>query len=185
MKIIGLTGKMGAGKSTVIQCLKDIQHAGIEVVKFAEPLYLIQEQIYDIIRPVYTRPEDFVKDRKLLQFIGTDWGRETISKTMWTDLWRKKVNGLKEQEEYHRHGLMAISDDTRFDNEAEVIKSLGGVIIQVKSDKTLERINTAGANHSSENGVDLKYIDAIIENNGTIQDLKDSLLTLNSMLHLW
>lgn len=181
MKIIGLTGKMGVGKSTIVTVLKEIQHNEILLLKFAEALCRIQEAAYKEIHPVSQRKADFIKDRKLLQFLGTDWGRNTISETLWTDLWKYKLEGLQ----YVQPNAIIVADDVRFDNEAEVIKSLGGIVIEVRSDKTSNRINTSLSSHSSENGVDLKYIDAIIENNGTIEDLKDCLLTLNTMKDLW
>lgn len=180
MKIIGLTGKMGAGKSTVLELLKEVEQQDVRLVKLAAPLYDMQEMIYKRISPVYTRPDGFTKDRKLLQFLGTDWARNSISPTLWMDLWKAEVLRYK-----HIPNVLIVADDVRFDNEGEVIKSLGGMVISVQSDKTHERIDTSLGNHSSENGIDGKYIDAIILNNGTIQDLKDSIYTLNDVFHIW
>ena len=72
-------------------------------------------------------------------------------------------------------------DDVRFDNEAAAIKKLGGIIVEIESTKTSTRINTkAGiAGHSSEDGIDLKYVDYIIENNGSLRKLG---LALEAML---
>lgn len=186
MKIIGITGKMGSGKSTLIECLYDVQQSNeIRILKFAAPLYDMQHMLYNRISSVYKKPEGFIKDRKLLQWLGTDWGRDTISSTLWTDLWKTQVANIEFSERANYKTHLIVSDDVRFDNEAEVIKSLGGIVIEIRSDKVSERIDTSGSSHKSEAGIDYKYIDAIIENNGTIQDLKDSLLTLNSLLGLW
>jgi energy-coupling factor transporter ATP-binding protein EcfA2 len=183
MKILGLTGKMGSGKSTALNQLNELLHGQIVVIKFAEPLYLMQELIYSMIETVYTRPPDFIKDRKLLQFIGTEWGRNTISPTLWLDLWADRV---KHTASVYPNALIVV-DDVRFNNEAESIRYLGGHIIRLESNKISER-SVSGAEltgHSSENGVDIEYIDYVVENNGTLDDLRTSLLTVNDKLAIW
>lgn len=83
--------------------------------------------------------------------------------------------------------MIIVCDDVRFDNEAEAIKSLGGIIIKLESKKSEERNEAKDgiSGHVSENGLDLKHVDYIIENNGTVEDLKQSLLTLNFKEGLW
>lgn len=180
-RLIAFCGVMGSGKSTAIKCLKDIQHAPITLHKFAQTLYDIQEDIYWRISPVHTRPDDFVKDRKLLQWLGTEWGRETIDKDLWTKLWFRNVKTILE--EYPNY--FVVCDDLRFDNEAVLVKNLGGIIIKIDSDKANQRIDTNLSGHKSESGVNLSYIDYIIENNGSIDDLKTSLLSINEKESLW
>ena len=179
MTLIGFTGSMGSGKSTAIECLKEIQVKQVSNIKFAQPLYDIQEAIYSIIKTVHQRPSTFIKDRKLLQWLGTEWGRDTISKTLWIDLWKRDVEYL--QQNYPSR--IIVSDDVRFENEVDTVKSLGGYIIKIESNK--DRIVKEGTGHSSELGISSEKIDYIIENNGTLDDLKTSLLTLNSKLELW
>lgn len=182
-KLIGFEGKMGSGKSTAIDQLKEVTDYGVMNVKFAQPLYDIQEFIYDRIKQVYTRPDNFIKDRKLLQWIGTEFGRESIRDTLWVDLWREHVRKLH----FDFPKVLIVCDDVRFDNEAEVIKGLGGHVIRITTDKTDTRTVAKDGimAHKSEAGIDNRFVDAIIENNGTIEDLKDSLLTLNGTLGIW
>jgi hypothetical protein len=169
--IIAFTGKMGVGKSTAIEELVEICNKEIKLIKFAAPLYDMQEYIYRRIAPVYTRGEDFIKDRKLLQYLGFEWGRQTIGETVWVDLWKSEVlRVLNRGPKY-----LPVCDDVRFDNEAEAVKSLGGFVIQVTSSKTQDRIKMVGAGHPSESGINKKYIDYIITNDGTIKELRDSL----------
>lgn len=170
--IIAFAGQMGSGKSTAIEKLKKC--AGrVELVKFAGPIYDIQEFIYNTIKPVYTRPETFIKDRKLLQWIGTDWARETISDSVWVDLWKAKVRSVQNQHIYTPN-LTIVCDDVRFDNEAEVVKSVGGHVVQIISDKTQNRIDTTSGivHHKSEAGLNPKLIDYTITNNGTIAEFE-------------
>lgn len=186
MKLIALTGKAGSGKSTTIECLKDLQHHPLVLNKFAGPLYDMQEMIYARIKPVYQRPASFVKDRTLMQLIATEWARKTISDTMWVDLWKIEIENFQKASNNLAIEPIFVCDDLRFDNEAETVKSLGGHIIQIVSIKVDERNVAQGIlGHSSENGIDLKYIDYIVENNGSIDDLRQSLCTLNDKLHIW
>lgn len=167
--IIGLTGRMGTGKSTAINAirkLKDLPYTPVFNVKFAAPLYEMQEHIYEMIKPVYKRPVDFIKDRKLLQWLGTEFGRNSISETIWVDLWTAEVRKL--QSESPRS--IIVCDDVRFDNEAETVHKLGGHIVQIVSDKSDNRIDTrAGlAQHASEAGINPKSVDYIVTNNETV-----------------
>lgn len=183
MKLIGFSGAMGSGKSTAISSLEDIQHRRVVNMKFAQPLYDLQEFAYRRISPVYQKPSNFIKDRKLLQFLGTEWGRDSIYTNLWVDLWKHEVKYLLENEPK----AIIVCDDVRFDNEAVAIKELGGHIIQLICSRNNERINTTNGIplHKSELGIDLKYVDYVIDNNGTVDDLKTSLLTFNTKAALW
>lgn len=173
--IIGLTGKMGVGKSTAIECIRDIN--SIFNIKFAAPLYEIQDFIYDVISRVYKTPEGFVKDRKLLQLLGTEWGRQHIKESLWLDLWKDTVSRVLK---IYDDSIIITCDDVRFDNEAQAVKELGGIVIEIISDKSQNRIDTTQgiSNHKSEAGVDKQYIDFVVHNNGTVEELKAQLYTI-------
>lgn len=172
MKLIGFTGKMGSGKSTAIQHLKD--KYTVCNIKFAQPLYDIQEYAYRRIHDVYTRPADFVKDRKLLQFLGTEWGRGMVGDTVWVDLWKKEISNRGQYNSLFEVDELITCDDIRFDNEAEAIKALGGILVRIESDKANQRIDTTSGivNHPSEQGISEKYIDFTIENNDSIKEFE-------------
>lgn len=173
--LIGISGKMGSGKSTAIEAMKTLGKP-VYVHKFAAPLYQIQEQIYRIIAPVYQRPEDFVKDRKLLQWIGTDWGRETIRESLWIDLWKSRAEMIKTKDPT----VTLVSDDTRYDNEAEMIHSMGGVVIEItRSDSTQHAVGGEGIkNHKSESGISPHLIDYRITNDGTLEEFQEAFKVL-------
>jgi hypothetical protein len=174
--LIGFNGTMGVGKSTAVNLLSATAGSPVVLVKFAQPLYDMQEVVYDRIRSVYRRPSTFVKDRKLLQWLGTDWGRDTISKTLWVDLWKARVKAV--QQEFSK--AIVVCDDVRFDNEGEALTELGGLVVRITSDRAGDRIDTkAGiANHASEAGIAEKYLFRTIANNGTIDEFKESLSKL-------
>lgn len=174
MKLVAFTGQMGSGKSTAIEYYRSnfTNMNGVNLIKFAAPLYDIQSYVYNRIKDVYIPHASFVKDRKLLQWLGTEWGRGTISSTLWVDLWKAEVTKSRSAK-----FESVVCDDCRFDNEAEAVKSLGGVIIQIVSDKASQR-NTAAngiSNHSSEAGIRRDYIDDIVPNHGSIEDFHKAL----------
>jgi ABC-type dipeptide/oligopeptide/nickel transport system ATPase subunit len=172
--LIGFNGGMGAGKSTAIQLLGKIADREVRNVKFAQPIYDIQEYAYQRIASVYQRPANFVKDRKLLQWIGTEWGRDSISPDLWLSIWREEVLRLQ----HLNPDALIVCDDVRFDNEAMALRGLGGKIIRIVADRAQERTMAGIANHASEAGISAHYIDYLVENNGTVSDLNASLTYL-------
>lgn len=170
--IIGFTGKMGTGKSTAIEVIKSAAGHNVVLNKFAQPIYNIQEAVYKEISPVYQRDITFVKDRKLLQWIGTDWARDTISKTLWVDLWQAKARLIQET----NPNAVVVCDDVRFDNEAETIIKSGGTVIQLVGP-------TRGAEegikfHSSESGIDQKLVHYFVHNDKSKDQFKDEIFSL-------
>lgn len=172
--IIGFTGKMGVGKSTAVKELGD----KFKLIKFAQPLYDIQEYAYRRIEGAYKRPENFIKDRTLLQWLGTEWGRNTLSQNLWIDVWKTDAEIALFKGNY------VVVDDVRFDNEAQAIRELGGKIIQITSDRTEERIDTkAGiSGHPSESGVTPNLVDITVKNDLSLTHyLKELEAVFNSL----
>lgn len=178
-KIIAFSGAMGSGKSTAIKCLKDMGYTP-HIIKFAAPLYDIQEYAYRRVQDAYKRSTGFTKDRKLLQWIGTDWGRELCS-TMWVDLWRAEVERalpfLGEKE-------LIVCDDCRFDNEADVVHSLGGKVIKLHRPNSVDHAEGGEGYkaHTSEAGVSGLLLDAVINNDS---DLVNFYKQLDSVVRLF
>lgn len=175
--IIGLSGTMGVGKSTAVEVLRgSAEGRPVFNVKFAQPLYDIQEMVYDRISPVFKRPPEFVKDRKLLQWLGTEWGRDSISKTLWVDLWKARTTQILGQSP----GAVVVCDDVRFDNEADAIHHMGGQVILLTGKRTADR--AAGGvgiqGHSSEAGIAAHLVDMSVANDGTLDAFKAKLCAL-------
>lgn len=164
--IIGLNGYAKSGKDEVAQFIKQIQPS-FEIKKFSGKLKDIAS-ILTGIEP--DRFEDqFFKSkhlpgwdmtaRELLQRLGTEAIRNNIHDKAW-------VKALFS--EYNDHRKWVITD-CRFPNEAQEIKDYGGIIVRV-SRTGFGPVN----NHPSETALDDWDFDAIIENNGTIDDLKET-----------
>lgn len=87
--------------------------------------------------------------RKVLQLFGTDVCRYFVD-DIWVDEVKKKI--------LNNPNINFVVTDLRFDNEALMIASLGGVVIEVV------REGCNGDGHSSEAGISEYLIDVTIEN---------------------
>jgi hypothetical protein len=165
-RVIGLAGLAESGKSTAAEHL--ISTYGYKRLKFADPLKNMCRAIgmtEDMIEGALKEtPVDWLcgrTPRYFMQRLGTDFARDLVGPDFWVGLWRRAANDILAA------GGRVLSDDVRFDNEADTIRSLGGLVYKI------DRPGQSGAgNHSSEEGCD---VDVVIHNNGTIHDLYDRL----------
>lgn len=99
--------------------------------------------------------------RRLLQRLGTEAGRNVLGDSIWVDTLKKKAGAFSR----------IVIPDVRFPNEATTVHELGGVIW---------RVNRPGAGigltHASESEIDNIVPDEVINNNGTLKDLKSRVL---------
>ena len=155
LKVIGLTGIKGVGKSTYADQLRfDLYQEGsadlVRVMSFATPL---KEMLSCIVNRDYLEdkgkiiPHLGVNARHCLQTLGTEWGRN-INNDIWVNLARHEIGETG----------IHIFDDVRFDNEAKMIKEMGGEIW-----KLTRAGHEIKDHHVSESGVDVKYIDKEIK----------------------
>ena len=140
-KLVGICGHIGAGKSTLAKGLTD---DGYRVASFATPL---KRMLVALGLPLECLTDPALKEkphqllmmrtpRKAMQDLG-DWGRQ-----IHPDFW---VNIAKM--EYLAQEVNTVFDDVRFDNEANMIRGLGGAMIRVVRDCTL---TVSGVPHISE-----------------------------------
>jgi hypothetical protein len=121
-RIIGITGKAGAGKSEVARIIVDL--VGGEIAPFARPLKNVA------ISLGWNGDKD-LHGRMLLQELGTTI-REHVSKEKWVDLWKKSIADVTD---------IIIADDVRYDNEALAIRSKSGIIINVQGRQKYRKAN--------------------------------------------
>lgn len=164
-KLLGLTGKMFSGKTTVADYLAT--KTSTHILKLAAPIYEIKDLVY---QRIYKEPP--VKDRKLMQYIGGTWGR-SIDPNLWVNIWEldyKQFRFFKDSE----HQVLVIVDDVRYDNEADKIRSLGGRIVRIEAttEDRATRGTIEGQEHDSEKGVDINLVDLTIFNSGDLNALK-------------
>lgn len=171
--IIGFTGEKGSGKTTAAKALVD--RMDFKRIRFAGPM----KQMVGVIlsRLGYSKgeikqfldgsdknvevPELGVTPRHLLQTLGTEWGRQHVSKDLWAGLTVRQADRISKK------GTDVAIDDCRFPNEADKIHSVGGVIV---------RVNRPGLSsedsHKSEKYYDQVPADFTIQNDRSIRELK-------------
>ena len=161
--IIGLAGKKQSGKTTVAEILRDM--SGFKMESFADP---IRKFVAELCGYTPKELEEFkesphrifgVTPRHIMQTLGTEWGREMISQTIWTDRLRMVL----------RHGPVTdvVIHDVRFENEAEMIRKMGGHIVHVARHPEPDKFDS----HVSEAGVSVIGLDFYMPNYGSIDEL--------------
>lgn len=172
--IIGLTGLAGSGKDTARAALEDLGFTGLA---FADGLrnmiymlldsygvnkdYMNCRELKETIIPGWG-----VSYRHLMQTLGTEWGRGALGVP---DFWVARMGQLLDENYSRLPGevMGVVISDVRFDNEADLVKSRGGVIW---------RITRCGVDpvrgHVSESEMEHIKADLTITNNGTVLELR-------------
>jgi dephospho-CoA kinase len=170
--IIGITGKAGSGKDTLAQnlinngyiklsfgsALKDI----VSIITGWSRDFVDGTNDERHLRETLKHPDYNKTCRELMQIIGTDLFRNQLADNIWVNIIKNKIESDKTNNKF-------VITDIRFNNEAHMIKSMGGHIIQIIRDN-----NQIISSHISENGI-VQDIDYIIENNGSKDELYDKL----------
>lgn len=171
--VIGLTGLINAGKSTVAQHLM-LQY-GFVLVKFAQGLKdmmralgLNESEIEGVLKELPCDKLNGRTPRYAMQTLGTEWGRNHMGQDFWVNLLVQKV---------HQMDCNVVIDDCRFPNEAVAVqRDLQGKVWR------LVRAASYGT-HSSER--DQAYItpDLTLMNTGTLDELLEKVDTVLSDEH--
>lgn len=165
MKLIGICGPMGAGKSVAARILRTITR--LPVVPFAAPIKTMLASVGVPYANLYGTPTEKADPldmlcgksaRHAMQTLGTEW-RDTIGRDLWLKIWLAKVQQAG-----------AIADDVRFDHEAAAIQARGGIVIKIAG-RAAEAAGIQG--HASENS-DVPY-DFAVSNTGSPRKLADEL----------
>jgi len=168
---------MGSGKSEVAKVL--IEEHGYKLVKFAgclkdmtrvfldhlgfEPEAVERMVEGDLKEEVIGPLRGAITTRRLLQTLGTEWGREQIHSHLWVDVVKARIENLLSK------GHNVVVDDMRFLNEIELIRSLGGRTLKVTRPSASNTTNS----HPSEGALDgLEVFDYWLLNKGSLEDLK-------------
>lgn len=154
--LIGFSGKKGSGKSYFADYL--VNNKLFIKLSFASPLKeitkilfnLSDEDVKDPIKKELINPKFNASPRELMQWLGTDIMREEFNKkfnysgSIWIDSVKDKIKTLLEDNKD------VVIDDVRFQNEVDMIHSLGGIVINLRNDLD-NTLNNSTSTHSSEN----------------------------------
>jgi len=136
--LIGIIGFKGSGKSTISKILKDKYN--FEIDSFAKPVKDIAQCIFNWDRDMLegetiesrewretidvdwsTRLDKYITPRKILELIGTEFGRYLIHGNIWIESLLNRIKNKKR----------VVISDVRFENEINSITSKGGIIIKI------------------------------------------------------
>lgn len=178
MNLVAFTGHKYAGKSTAAHELMRLVEYPTRL-SFAAPIKraviamgFTNEEVYNGNKEATIAPFN-VSMRRLFQTLGTDWGRHMIHPDLWLRMFERQY--LMQA----RSGTeLIVVDDVRYNNEADMIKSLGGYIVLIEG--------THGAidAHDSEKGIDEKWITHRLQHKPDLQEFLTDVRTLGLQLGL-
>lgn len=173
MILIGIAGPAQSGKSTLageFRRLVEFRGQKYREQPFAGPLKRMLASIgVDVSDLSKNAPVAFldgrITPRIMMQTLGTEWGRSLLS-GLWLRVW---------QHELDDSAHCVCVPDVRFDNEAELIRSMGGTIIHIQRKPTADMLAVPA--HASEAGITRVNGDIIFRNDRGIE--KMATLTAN------
>jgi len=133
--------------------------------------YITGWPISENIRSKFGYEEVYWSGRRLLQWMGTDVGREAFD-DVWIELFKDDLYALPD-------GTTVVITDNRFPNEYEMLKSMPKdefevFFVEVRRDVQQNRFSA----HSSESHMKHFTPDIIIDNNSTLEDLHEVATTI-------
>lgn len=189
-RVVGITGLAGSGKTLASNWIVRNHNNAIRM-SFARPLKMMIRKLLEDALPKTSpiTPGEYMEDpvhknapipyvgnysaRRLMQTLGTEWGREALHPDFWVLIAAGKLERLMASP--FKSGkptpLNAVFDDVRFENEVDMIRAYGGFVMRI------ERPGAAPVEtHASEH---LAFEpDVVLVNDGTPEDLYEKLAVL-------
>lgn len=166
-QVIAFTGKAGSGKTTAANWVLR-NHSKAMKMSFAQPLKVM---MYELIRQSLPKqwphaPKEYVDGglkeepipflanrtgRELMQSLGTEWGRNAVQEDFWVLIAQGKLERMLgvPLRATDTPQIKAVYDDARFQNEVDMIRRYGGLIIGIQRPTTVLK-SEATASHASE-----------------------------------
>jgi len=181
MKVIGFAGLKRSGKDSATNTV--VAHYPARRVAFADPIKI---GLYAMLQGAGVTYNDLVDDDKkevpipqigrtpryCFQTLGTEWGRQLISPTLWIDIAKRTV------EEAHRLNQHAVISDIRFEDEAQAVRDMGGTVVHI-----VRPSDSAPDEHASEKGLFVAKGDYCILNDSTLHVFREHVLaTVESII---
>jgi hypothetical protein len=162
--------RMGSGKTTVATYLAN--RYGYQITPFAKPLRLMMTALLTSFgvpdkeiafllsdgkeMPILEIPGT-PTPRRLMQLLGTDWGRKLVHDRIWVEAWQVMA-------EQHKH---VVADDCRFPNEYAAIKAIPSAQVW----RITRQSAVITSVHASEGQLDTFAVDQEITNDSTAGEL--------------
>jgi hypothetical protein len=182
--LIAITGKKGHGKDSVGRILAS--ELNLRLDAFAAPIKSAAKEWFDLsegqVNGTIEQKETIdprwgITPRFVLQTMGTE-----VARSIHPDVWaraliRRHESAMAEAARKWEHGPGAyrpvgtVITDLRFENEANIIRSHGGIILYVTRSSISENEFSAHASEVSVETIGAKA-DYFIRNDGTLDDLQ-------------
>ena len=167
MILIGIAGPAQSGKSTLaseFRRLVEFRGQKYSEQPFSGPLKRMLVSIgVDVSDLSKNAPVPFldgrITPRVMMQTLGTEWGRSLLP-DLWLRVWQNELDG---------DAHVVTVPDVRFDNEAEMIRSLGGLIVHIQRKPTAGMLAVPA--HVSEAGIKRQKGDIIFRNDRGIEKM--------------
>lgn len=178
--IVGLAGKAGVGKDTAAKVL--VEKYGFDLRALADPVKRICRDVFSFTNEQLYGPSErrnredsrYVREdgqpltpRYALQRLGTEWGRHCYP-DVWVNLLLQRYHRKKEYSPSYR----LVVPDVRFANEVSVLRNYGIVVLIRRPQSSLSGEAAAHASETVLDRIPLTDFDAIIDNDGSIEDLQ-------------
>lgn len=166
MKVILISGHAQNGKDTIASLLENELTASgrkVLVAHYADLLKYICKTLFN-----WNGQKD-EKGRRLLQYVGTDVIREKRP-SYWVDFIADMLDLFGDNWDY------VLIPDTRFPNEVErIAEKFDSVHIRVVRENFVSPLTPEQQMHPSETALDNCDPDVLIYNDGSIQELKETI----------
>lgn len=164
--LIALSGLAGAGKTSVAEFL--VSDYGYQEVAFAYPMKRGLSEMFGI--PIHYFESPVLKEmpiawlgkspRQLMQTLGSEWGRDLVAPDVWIRFAARVVESM------HESGYRVVVSDVRYLTEADWVRRQEGSLWH------LRRPEVRPGAHSSETGIAALPGEPVLNNGGTLDDLK-------------
>lgn len=174
LRLIGLTGRAGSGKDTAF----DLLVSGVPTVKFQRKAFAdLLKRSAMLALGLDPADADHFKERGTIKVLfGQDeaktltgreylqrYGLEAHREVFGHDFWTKRVL----TDEVLGNSRVTVITDVRLDDEAEMIRELGGQVWRIDKDNDAE-VDT----HPTEQGINEDLVDVVIHNVGSVDELQ-------------
>ncbi len=173
IRLIGLVGAAGSGKDTLADQMQSWTSGPWERVAFADALKRICVEYLGLsesdvrTQAGKARFNEFwgMTNREVLQRVGTEAMRNGFCQDVWVKIARLRIESLLDE------GRRVVVTDCRFDNEAALVRELGGVVLRVERPSAGAVLTAGAAVHASEAGVSEWMVDGTVRNSSTVEQL--------------
>lgn len=187
--ILSITGKKGCGKDTLANIIKTY----VEPMDFKVEIRPMAAYLKDVLAVMLNTPRDRFEDRDFKESLSAvkGWGtnrevmqnvgqalRDSFISTVWIDLWLRDYYASLGSGNLESPPDLIIVPDIRMDNEAEMVKELGGIVVKLEYGILAEKIYEHKDNNITERGISKTLIDYTVGTDAIIKSMEGSVFDM-------